>query len=441
MGKRSGVYLSKAEIKKIEPGEKIQRVWDLATRGLGIQVTPAGVYSWVLSYRIDGKKDMTTLGRWPEMTVEQAQKAALARWGDINEGKNPNEAKNTARKAAEEARRAATIGDLIARFKKDHLPHNAANWQKESARLLDKHVAPALGKLRVRDAAPMVFSEFLENMKEKTPTQANRTKAVLRVMFCRAEEWGYRDSGSNPISAVKVKGKEVKRDRRLSDLELKKLGEAMRGAQEAPAHILGIRLALLAGMRKGEIQTARWEWLDLDAAEIRIPADFHKTGHKTGKVRVIHLCSALVEELRTLPKLLGCPHIIPGHAKTDPTTQKTTWHPFTALQNPWERLREAAKLSTKGEPKEEDPGLHDLRRTFASVASDLGLRGFAGELLGHAEKDVTDIYTRTAAAKLLEAVETIGARIDGILTGKFDPEEEAKARTQERAKAKEKKSG
>ena len=49
------------------------------------------------------------------------------------------------------------------------------------------------------------------------------------------------------------------------------------------------------------------------------------------------------------------------------------------------------------------PGWHDLRRTFASVGSDLGLKGFMGELLGHAEQTVTDIYTRTAAQRLKEA--------------------------------------
>lgn len=61
--------------------------------------------------------------------------------------------------------------------------------------------------------------------------------------------------------------------------------------------------------------------------------------------------------------------------------------------------------------------LHFLRRTFASVGSDLGLKGFVGELLGHAEATVTDIYTRSAAEALHGAAEKIGARIEGILTG------------------------
>lgn len=41
---------------------------------------------------------------------------------------------------------------------------------------------------------------------------------------------------------------------------------------------------------------------------------------------------------------------------------------------------------------------------------------------------MTDIYTRSAAEPLHDAAERIGARIDGILSGKIDPEKEAEAR-------------
>ena len=109
------------------------------------------------------------------------------------------------------------------------------------------------------------------------------------------------------------------------------------------------------------------------------------------------------------------------------------WRPFIGLQGPLERIREAAKLATKGRPEEEDPGWHDLRRTFVSVGADLGLKGFVGELIGHAEQTVTDIYTRAAAERLKDAAEAIGSRIEGILSGGIDSAKEAEARRQEKA--------
>jgi integrase len=428
MGKRSGINLTKAEIQKITPGASIQRVWDLTTRGLGLQVTPAGVFSWVLSYRSQGKKDMTTLGRWPEMTVEQARKAATSAWDRINAGENPNETKAADKRAALEARRAAfTVRDLVDRYQEEHTPGNSESWQAESKRLMDKHIIPGMGKLPLLEVGPADVSAFLYPVSKKTPTQGNRIRAVLRTMFQRAEEWGLRPLGSNPVAVVKRRTQETKRERRLTDLEMKALGKTLQESKEAPELILAVRLALLAGMRKGEIEAARWAWLDPEAAELRIPPGFHKTGRKSGKVRVVHLCSALVADLQGMTHTLGCPYIVPGRPKVleDGTTQ---WGEFTALQNPWERIREAAGLAKKGEPSDEDPGWHDLRRTFGSVAADLGLKGFAGELLGHAEATVTDIYTRAAAERLQEAAETIGSRIAGILSGAIDPDKEAQER-------------
>jgi integrase len=129
--------------------------------------------------------------------------------------------------------------------------------------------------------------------------------------------------------------------------------------------------------------------------------------------------------------------VIPGKPRFDKEGKALPWQPIIGLQGIWERVRDAAGLAPKDKEgnyldEEQNPGLHDLRRTFASVASDLGLRGFAGELLGHAEQSVTDIYTRTAAERLHEAAEDVGGRIEGILSGKVDPEKEL----QEKRKAK-----
>jgi integrase len=252
-------------------------------------------------------------------------------------------------------------------------------------------------------------------------------------MFGRAEEWELRPLGSNPVAVVKLRAPEVKRERRLSDLELKALGKVLRESTEAPTHLLAVRLALLAGMRKGEIQKLRWEWIDLEAGEFRIPPDSHKTGKKTGKARVVHLCSALVADLKATVRTLGCPYVVPGKPKKIPDKKEVLWNPIVGIQGPWERIRDAAGIAPKDKEgaytnEDENPGLHDLRRTFASVGADLGLKGFVGELLGHSEQTVTDIYTRSAAEPLHDAAERIGARINGILTGKIDPIKEAEER-------------
>ncbi len=311
---------------------------------------------------------------------------------------------------------------------KEHIPSNGEKWGKEATRIIKKNIIPVPGSLPLSKVGPADISPLLFEMRQTAPTMANRTRAVLRTMFSRAKEWEYRPLGSNPVVVVKQRGREVKRERRLTDLELKTLEATLKDTMESAAAILGLRLAILAGMRKGEIQGARWEWIDLEAGEIRIPKEFHKTGKKTGKARVVHLCSALVADLKATIPTIGCPYLIPGKPHKRPDGKGMEWKPSADLQAPWKRIREAAGLAEDGEGKDEDPGLHDLRRTFASVGADLGLKGFVGELLGHAEQSVTDIYTRSAAAPLHDAAERIETRIAGILAGTIDPEKEAQER-------------
>ena len=432
---REPIRLNKTDVEGLVPEKKDYFTPVAGYQGLCVRVLPGGDKAFVLRYRFNGIQKKHTLGRFPAMTPGGARKAHSAAWTLIHEGKDPNQAKDDARKAAGEAQRAAvTVGDLAIRYKEEHIQSGPRAQGKEAARLIDKHILPAMGNLPLVTVGPADVSALLFKMRG-TPIQANRTRGVLRTMFGRAEEWELRPLGSNPVVVVKARNPETKRERRLSDQELKALGQTLKKSTEAVEIKVGLRLALLAGMRKGEILGLRWEWVDLEAGEIRLPAEEHKSGRKTGKVRVVRLCSALVEDLRSLTHTLGCPYVIPGHQIFDPEGRpvrgkdgRPAWQPFTALQNPWERTRIAAGLAKVSEPEESDPGLHDLRRTFASVGADLGLKGFIGELLGHAEQTVTDIYTRVAAERLQEAAETIGARIDAILSGRIDPEDEVLAR-------------
>jgi integrase len=431
-----------------------------------VEVTPAGGKLLVVKTCRDGIRAWHTLGRWPTLNVEDARTEAVKIKDQVRHGEDPKAAIEARKAEAQKKKLRPTVDQLCDRFIAEHIhaevavvkgkvkvikageskDGNKLSTAKEHVRLIEKHIRPALGKLVAAEVGTAEISSTLYKIRQNTPIMANRVRSVLGKMFKRAELWGYRPAGSSPVPA-QDKAKENKRERNLSDVEVRALGKALRDAEKpkegeeamSPYALAAIRLALLTGMRKGEALGLRWEWVGLDTGEIHIPAAAHKTGAKTGKVRVVRLCAAARQFLNALPRGVNNPHVIIGHVHGQALVN---------IQDPWELIREAAGLDFKktwleankktwdkltpaqqNMIEENQPHFHDLRRTFASVAARMGYPElWISALLGHAAGTVTQGYARVAGDPLREAVEAIGGRIAGLLDGSIDPEKEAKER-------------
>jgi integrase len=458
MGESKGQAINKASIEAMEPKAKTYRIPDAQTRGLYIQMTPAGVLSWVLRFRVHGREKTHSIGRWPEVTVSKARAKAITLLGDINDGNDP-----TAKKKAERA--AKTIKDLAEQFRTEHLPTLKASTRREYARLLAARIIPALGSMRVKDVDAPEVARLLAQIRKDTPKgiMANRTRAVLSKMFSLGGLWGFCPAGSNPAKG-QARAAETKKDRHLSDRELIALGAALRHLEPTPEgqerdeegldpvdiHALAaIRLYLLTGMRKSELigdkkkdketggyivesPALPWAAVDLEAGQIRLA--FHKTAKKSG-TRTVPLCAAAHQLLDTLPKVLGNPYVIPGYEPGEA---------LVGLPKMWATVQEAvttlqakAKVPKKDQVELSDVTIHDLRRSFASLGARLGYpNSFTGALLGHAAGTVTEGYARLGFDPLRDAAEVIGARMAALLAGSVDlakEAEEAKAAKEEAA--------
>ncbi len=64
--------LTTLAIKNLKPKPSMYRVAD--SGGLCLEVTSAGGKLWRWRYRFNGKGQMTSLGKWPEVSLEEARK-------------------------------------------------------------------------------------------------------------------------------------------------------------------------------------------------------------------------------------------------------------------------------------------------------------------------------------------------------------------------------
>jgi integrase len=461
--KVSAVRLSDSYVAELKPGLKKMDVWDSGCRGFGCEILPSGskllVVKTCITVKVGPKRiqrrQWHTLGKWPAVNVEDARAQAEALKLRVRKGEDPKAIaqRERAEALAEAAKRAArpTVGELCDEFTKEHIKAevtrangrikvhrigspkegNKESTAKEHVRMIEKFIRPVLGKLIVEEVGTAEIARMLRRIREKTPTQANRVRSLLGVMFKKAALWGYRPAGSNPVPDQE-RTSEIARERNLTDLEIRALGAALRNAEKIedgldPAFphppLAAVRLALLTGMRKGEILALRWEWINLEAGEIVIPPAFHKSGRKSGRVRLVRLCAAACD---LLGKLSNVSRLRGTQIFASPQQNRN----LMDLQDPWERVRKAAGLND--EDPEKQVHFHDLRRTYASVAARMGYPElWIGALLGHAAGTVTQGYARVGGDPLREAVEAIGGRIAGLLDGTIGPLKEA----EERAKA------
>ncbi len=70
MGKR----IVEQTIKRMKAAEENSYIeWDSEVPGFGARITPAGVISFILDYRISGRQRRYTIGRYLELTATAAR--------------------------------------------------------------------------------------------------------------------------------------------------------------------------------------------------------------------------------------------------------------------------------------------------------------------------------------------------------------------------------
>lgn len=383
------VRITKSLVDKLEPGD--QR-WDSDVRGFGVRCQrQAKVY--VLKTRVRGKQRWLTIGEHGSpWAPDAARKEAIRLLGEIHSGAKLEDLR--ASPAAE-----VTMADLCRRYLEEHAKqHKKASSAAEDARNIKNHVLPLLGKKLVAEVTRADIDHFKRSVRDgktaprdaKGPRSgikggavvsggtgvANRCLALLSKMFNLAERWGLREDGTNPVRHVE-KYKENRVERYLSAAEFERLGSVLAELEtngaENPYVIAAIRLLLFTGARLNEILSLKWDYVDLERAEIRLPDS------KTGEKR-LYLNSVSREILGLLPRLEGNPYVVVG--------QREGAH-LVNLRKPWYRIRSLAGIK--------DVRIHDLRHSFASVAVAGGLTlPLIGKLMGHRKSATTERYAHLA---------------------------------------------
>jgi hypothetical protein len=191
-------------------------VYDKKIRGLELMVTEQGSKSFKVYRKLNDKPVRITLGKYPEMTVEEARNEAQKIISEMIKGKNPNDEKK-------KLRAETTFGELFTLYMERYSKHHKKTWKYD-----EKDVPRFLGhwfRKKISGITKQEIQSTHEKIgKENGLYQANRLLAIIHIIYNKAIEWGW--EGINPAQGIK-KFKEKSRDRFLHPDELPRFFESL----------------------------------------------------------------------------------------------------------------------------------------------------------------------------------------------------------------------
>lgn len=365
------IKLTEAAVRNIKPTASVTDHWDDELKGFALRVHPTGRKSWLARWRdkASGKKKFESAGTWPTVRASEAREWARETLSRASLGLPTRKEENAAHEAAEAVSAGPTVADVWAEYEK-----RAGDTERKTREGLGRlHVLPKLGSLPISDLQSSQIDTIVRAMSNK-PRTGNKIKIALHGAFELARTLNMVDENRrNPASLVKGYDPN-RRSRRLSDDELAKVGKALSEARKNRRfellHAELILMLLLTGARVGEMSAAEREMVD--EAYPAVVLKRHKTMKKG--VRRVELGPEAWKLLQGLPQQNE--YLFYG---------RTGQGPISSTYKAWLKLRGLAGI--------DHATIHDLRRTFASVARDDGMSLHdIGVLLGHQELSVTGIY-------------------------------------------------
>ena len=265
-------------------------------------VKPAGKY-WRMDYAFGGKRKTLALGTYPEVSLAKARDRRAAARELLAEDKDPSVAKREEKRARADA--AANTFELVGRqWLAKTAPKRAAITQLKVETWLEKDVFPFIGALPIASIGPRdVLERVLRKLEARGAIDtAHRVKQLCGQVFRFAVVSGLAERDVTADLREALEAKAGKHHAAIT--EPKQAGDLMRSIFAYTGHpttVAALKLSPLVFVRPGELRTAEWLEIDLEAGEWRIP------GSKM-KMRVDHivpLCTQAVEILRSIQPITG----------------------------------------------------------------------------------------------------------------------------------------
>lgn len=285
--------------------------------GLYLRVKDTGAKSWVLRVQFNKSRQDIGLGGYPaDLTLGEAREKAAHLRKLARQGKNAREERDreklvipTFKDAADQAHEELSKG---------WTDKHAAAFKASLA----EHVTPRIGSKRVDQVASSDIIVALAPIWTVKPQMARKVRVrILQVLgFAKAKGWR-----SSPLPDARELRDGLARQPKGGNFAAVPFADvpAFVAGQlelEETAGRMALLFTIVTAARSGEVRSARWEHIDLDARAWNRPADLMKSGVKH-TVTLNDAALAILERAKALSNGSGL--LFPGSRPGRPLSDMT----------------------------------------------------------------------------------------------------------------------
>lgn len=396
--------IDRLPIPEAMPGNKSRQVFyrDEGLLCFALRVTSSGTKSFIVEKRVNGRTRRITLGRYgDELTLEQARKQAHKLLGEIATGSDPVEEKRKNRAQS------VTLSEVFEEYlttRKDLKPRTVNDYRK--------HMAVIFHDWQNRPLATITKDMVAKrhgDAGERSKARANGAMRVLRALFNFAAGKYEDDNGrslfpENPVKRLsktrawyRIPRKQtyikptdlaawIEAVMRLPDVPDRDPGEGreiprLRQGAIARDYLL---LVLLTGLRRSEALELDWQSVDLKARTLTVRDTKNHEPHTLPLSD--YLCDLLTRRK--------------AESESGLVFSSADGVPFSNLRFALSRVIKQSGVRFS---------IHDLRRTFITIAESLDISAYAlKRLLNHKmNNDVTAGYIIADVERLRKPMQAI----------------------------------
>jgi len=374
---------------------------DSELKGFAVRITTSGAKSFILEKRIEGKVKRLTLGRYPELTVEQARKEAHKLLGHIATGRNPSAEKKQKELQATTLQQA--FNDFL-RARKNLKSRTLYDYQ----RLMKVAFPDWQNKALVDIKKEMVAKRHTKVGAEHGEAYANLAMRFLRALFNFSIAQYEDGSGNavvreNPVVRLTQTRAWFRVERRQTVIKSHQLKPWYEGvmvlkndktSQQSALVADYLLLLLFTGLRRQEAATLRWSDIDLHGRSFTV------RDTKNREPLTLPLTDFMYDLLETRKSNADSDYVFAGSGKAGHLIE-----PRHQVQ----QVRNASGVSFT---------LHDLRRSYITIAESIDISAYAlKRLVNHKmSNDVTAGYIVNDVERLREPMQKITNYLLNALT-------------------------